>query len=405
MSDGVHSTHVMQIAGRWLLGICWSLHSMFGQQGDVLLAVKQRVMRDLTKLPDYVCTETIEQARSRVDGCSAADCKPEDINRIRLDVGYLKGKQIFGWPGGESLSEFDVSRLVPGLVTDGDVLAFARLLLLSKPLIAEQRQDNHNGRRAVRYDYRVALEDSGWVLRRGPEQFRVGYGGYFRVDANSLDVIEVVMAAENLPRDQDVQAIDRTVQYSRARIGSRDLLLPDRAVLQMTDLSGLKIRTETRFNNCRQYTAESSLHFPSEIQPALTAPKTSRVNVPLPDDFIVELALETEIDSDHAAIGDPITAKLERDVGKPLGISIGTDSFLHGRINRLEVFDGQLRVDIVFEYVELNGDKIYIRSRQNRLVSKSKFGWMSEPIRGTGRRIQLQRGQRLFFRSTAMYGH
>ncbi len=87
-----------------------------------------------------------------------------------------------------------------------------------------------------------------------------------------------------------------------------------------------------------------------------------------------------------------------------LGVPIGNDSLLHGRINRLDVLDNQRRVDIVFDYLELNGDKIYIRSRQNRFVSKSKSGWMAAPIRGTGRRIQLLRGQLMFFRSTAMYG-
>ena len=367
---------------------------------DILEAVKQNVIRDLTKLPDYLCTETIEQSRIGVEGCSGADC--EDIHRTRLDVGYLKGKQIFGWPGGASLSEFDVSRLVPGLVTDGDLLAIGRLLLLSNPVITGQRQENHSGLVTQRYDYRVPLEDSGWVLRRAIDQLRVGYRGYFRVDVNSLDVIEVVMAAEDLP-PQDIQAVERTMQYRRARIGSRDLLLPEKAVLLMTERNGHKIRTETRFSNCRQYTAESSLHFGSEPV-GLESAKTSRTGVPLPDDFIVELALETEIDSDHAAIGDPVTAKLQKDAGKSLGVPIGNDSLLHGRINRLEVLDGQRRVDIVFDYLEFNGDKIYIRSRQNRFVSKSKSGWMAAPIRGTGRRIQLLRGQLMYFRSTAMYG-
>jgi len=118
---------------------------------------------------------------------------------------------------------------------------------------------------------------------------------------------------------------------------------------------------------------------------------TSRIGIALPDDFIVELALETEIDSDYTAIGDPVVAKLKRELGKSR-VPIANHSLLHGRINRLEVIDGQRRVDIVFNYLELKGDKIYIRSRRNRLVSKSKSGWITEPIRATGRRIQLQLG-------------
>ncbi|HYI94058.1 MAG TPA: hypothetical protein VEX68_10980 [Bryobacteraceae bacterium] len=138
--------------------LCWcSIFSIFGRPGDMLDAVKQKVIRDLTKLPDYVCTETIEQSRIGVNG------EPADTNRIRLDVGYAQGKQIFGWPGGESLSEFDVSRLVPGLVSDGEVLALAKLLLLSEPVITGQGPERHEGRATIPYDYRVTLEYSGWV--------------------------------------------------------------------------------------------------------------------------------------------------------------------------------------------------------------------------------------------------
>jgi hypothetical protein len=385
----------MPLMGRWLLGMCLSLSGIFGQQADLLASVKQKVTGDLTKLPDHLCTATIEQSRIGIDG------EPADTNRIRLDVGYLRGKQIFGWPGGASLSEFNVSRLVPGLVTDGDLVALGRLLLLSKPLITGHHEGNHSGRPTVRYDYRVPLEESGWMLQRLGVPMRVGYRGYFHVDASSLDVIQLVMAAENLPQ-QDIQSVDRTVQYRRAYIGSRDLLLPVRAVLLMTALNGHKDKTETRFNNCRQYTAESVVRF--DLEGPAVAVKPSSASAPLPDDFIVEIALETEIDSDHAAVGDPVIAKLRRDAGKSLRVPVANDSLLHGRINRLEVIDGQRRLDIVFDHVELNGAKIYIRSRRNRLVSKSKAGWMPDPIRGAGRRIHLQRGYTLLFRSTAMYG-
>ena len=59
-------------------------------------------------------------------------------------------------------------------------------------LITGQRPENHDGRSTIRYDYRVPLDTSGWVLRRAMNPIRVGYRGLFRVDANSLDVVEVL---------------------------------------------------------------------------------------------------------------------------------------------------------------------------------------------------------------------
>jgi hypothetical protein len=76
---------------------------------------------------------------------------------------------------------------------------------------------------------------------------------------------------------------------------------------------------------------------------------------------------------------------------------------LHGRISRVEGLDGHHHLDILFSHLEVNGTRVDIRSRRNQLVVRSRSGWMPAPIRGRGR-VQLLRGQVLFFRSTAPMG-
>jgi hypothetical protein len=392
----------LEFLARLLFGSCCSIYGLVGQQVDALAAVKQKVSDDLAKLPNYVCTETVEQSRVRAGGCPAGGCVPENINRTRIDVGYSKGKQIFGWPGGESLSESDVSRLVPGLITDGDLVTIARLLLLSEPAITSVRQEDRNGRATVRYDYRVPLDTSGWVLRYADGQIKVPYRGSFWVEPSSLDVVELVMTPEDFP---PIWSVDRTLQYTRARIGTRDFLLPERAVLLRTDSNGNKITTEARFSNCRQYTAESFLHFPSDgASPTRGMQNLNRPNVPLPDDFIVEVTLATEIDSDNAAVGDPVAASLRRKVDKRRTIPLPSGSMLHGRISQLQAFGNHRYVDILFNYLEFDSTRIDIRSRRNQLVSKHKDGWLPGGIRVTGRRIHLLPRHRLFLRSTVITG-
>lgn len=109
-------------------------------------------------------------------------------------------------------------------------------------------------------------------------------GGYFHVDRGSFDVVELGMTAEGLPPDWGIQAIERTLKYERSR-----------TALLTTDADGTMIRTGVDIDRCRHYSAESSLHFSSEAE--LKTSTVSRPAKPLPDDFIVESILETQIDS------------------------------------------------------------------------------------------------------------
>lgn len=388
---------------RSLLAACCAAQSLFGQ-ATVLAQVKGRVQNDLTKLPNYICTETIEQSRISHDRCSSGDCGTAEMNRFRVDVGFVEGRQIFGWPGGERLSDSDISRLVPDLVTDGDVVVFARLLLLSNPTLTGERREDHDGRATIRYDYFVPLDNSGWVFRRDGDQLRVAYHGTFWVDATTLDVVELQMTAESIPPELHVKAVERTLRYRPARIGSRDFLLPNRAVLTAADVNGNLKKTEARFDNCRQYTAESFLQYPAKIQSQLPRNlHTSRQSVLLPDDFVVELSLETEIDSDDAAVGDLVVSRVRREAGKRRGFPVSADSLLHGRISRVEGLNGYHYLEILFSHLEVNGTSVDIRSRRNQLVVRSGSRWIPAPIRGTGR-IRLLRGQVVFFRSTTFTG-
>lgn len=100
----------------WRFCFCLTAAALAAQT-DALTNLKQKATADRAKPQNCVCTATIEQSRG-----------VEVVNRIRLDVGYAEGVQYFGWADGDSLPEADVSRFVPDLVTDADLLALANLL-------------------------------------------------------------------------------------------------------------------------------------------------------------------------------------------------------------------------------------------------------------------------------------
>ena len=182
-----------------------------------------------------------------------------------------------------------------------------------------------------------------------------------------------------------------------------------------------------RFHNCRQYTVESVLRFDES---GAAAPNPARAAadaaVVLPDEFEAELVLETEIDSDTTAVGDPFTAHLRKSVRRKSQTVIPQGAVVHGRITRLEFVDGYRYLDLGFSYFDVNGARLDIATRKNQLevgqshtstvminpvhgeASGRAFNTIHRrvpgPIRGAGSRLRLSNGYRLFLKSTAKGG-
>jgi hypothetical protein len=57
------------------------------------------------------------------------------------------------------------------------------------------------------------------------------------------------------------------VLYARMQIGSSNVLLPQSAQLAVVNLDGTELRNEIKFSGCREYVAESTVHFGDPVAP------------------------------------------------------------------------------------------------------------------------------------------
>jgi hypothetical protein len=151
----------------------------------------------------------------------------------------------------------------------------------------------------------------------------VPYAGTFCVDPSSLDIMRLEVRAEvvHLP----FAAVSETIDYGRVRIGAADFLLPQSHTLAMTDLEGHEGRNVTTLSACRQYAEDSAapvLHQETE-EPQL------------PAGIYLNLKLETPITFDQSAVGDPVSARLDR-AFRATGISVPKGALVSGRIRRIE---------------------------------------------------------------------
>jgi hypothetical protein len=301
----------------------------------LLARIKAKAAENLRRLHNYTCTQTIERSRRM-----ARARKFEPVDTLRLEVALVAGKELFAWPGAGRFEDRGIGEIVGrgAAIGNGSFATHARSIFLSRsPKFTYVGDTTLNGRRTVRYEYRIPQMLSGYQIHIGDNQAFVEYHGSFWVDADTLDLIRLEVRADNPPPNLNLAEATDTMEYHRMRIGDGDFLLPQSSELMMIDLFGNANRNRTQFSACRQYAGESKLSF-VEATPDVTAPAPVAPVKPisLPAGVTVEVRLQTQIQSGRSATGDPVTALIARDVKKNGEIVAPKGALLTGRITRLE---------------------------------------------------------------------
>ena len=165
-------------------------------------------------------------------------------------------------------------------------------------------------------------------------------------------------------------ASNENIRYARTPVGSGDFLLPQYDELTITDLEGKENRTVTRFTACRQYTSHSSVSFDTESDAAPAprgkpAPQEKTKQIELPAGIALDLKLETPIRFGESAVGDPLTARLNRPIHAG-AISVPKGATVSGRIRALEQYYEPRKLFVVsleFSSLTFDGGRAVFRAR------------------------------------------
>ena len=302
-------------------------------QDPLLARIRSRAAENLARAPNYTCALLVERT-SR-----APDSRRFDFaDRLRLEVALSGGKELFAWPGSNNFGETSLEQLIPGgTMVSGDFALFASSVFLS-PLttFTPAGQTAPDGSRAIRYTYVVPRNKTGYLIRTSSGSATVGYHGTFLVDAQTLDLLRLEISADDLPPDLGLKDTRDSIEYRRLEVGESDFLLPVSSEVQTTDADGRVARNQTHFSHCHQYVGQAAISF-GEAEP-VAAPSTPReiAEVALAPGLALELTLETELDSLTAAIGDPLTARVVRDVKKDGKVVVPKGALASGRVTMFQ---------------------------------------------------------------------
>lgn len=340
----------------------------------LLARIKVRMEEHLRRQPDYTCLLTIERSRRRVPAR-----RFQRLDTLRLEVALVEGKELFSWPGEREFQDRDLRALVPtGTIGTGSFALHARSVFLSSwPRYSRVGEEWLAGRRCHRYDYSVSLPGSRYYLKVGELKAVVPYHGSFWVDAETLDLVRLMVRADTIPAELELESVTETIDYTVTPIGRGQFLLPKYAETVLVDLDGNEHRNRTVFSDCRQYAGESFLSFgeppPLEAPPA----KPASVVIELPDNAFLDLELQSTIDGEKSRIGDPIIAVLRSPVKRGREVVVPKGAVARGRLLHLERVSGHVTWHIVaiqLETLEWQNRRAPVRARLEEVSSVLPYG-------------------------------
>jgi len=236
--------------------VCCALVAANAQEASLLDQVKARAGENLRRLPNYTCTETIDRFvdRGRFRRLHKAP--------VRLDVAYVGGQELYGLPGSGKIDEPDITKFVDRPIGNGQFALFVKSIFFAQGAqIGLPIETKLEGQQSFRFDYRIPLEFSGFRIQSAAGEAFVAYSGSFWVTRESLDLMRLIVSAQDLPPQIKIASDGQTIDYGSASIGGALFRLPVRSRWETRDAFGWFARNTTTFRNCHQFVGESVLKF------------------------------------------------------------------------------------------------------------------------------------------------
>jgi hypothetical protein len=222
-------------------------------------------------------------------------------------------------------------------------------------------EEELNGRRMLRYDYRVPVMLSGWNVRTLNASGIAGMKGSIWVDPVSLDLVRMEVNGDDVPLDLKLDSVSVTVDYARTRIGSKDVMLPQTGEIHMLHVSREESKNLMEFTHCREFRAESTLSFAqSTVSFGEAVIPRVAVALELPPGLTINVKLAAAI-TEKDAVGDLVHGVVSGNVVQGRKVVVADGSQVSGRIRRMERHQdngGYYAVGIEFTEIR-TGDLVY----------------------------------------------
>lgn len=279
-------------------------------QSELVSRAIQVVGGMLHRLPDYTCLETLARSERKAHGK-----KFRMLDRVRVEVAYVNGEELYAWPGATKFGGMDLRKAISGqgaFSTGNFGERLTNAYLTGVPLQLAGK-DTINGRAAWKFTQSIPAVMSHFDIIVPPAKATAGYNVTAWHDAASLDLLRFELQSDDLPKAFPVRRTFEAVEYEAVQVNGQPVRMPVMTELSMTTRSGVEDRTVSTFSNCREYIGESKLTF-EEPAPEQPGPTPQRAAVAeLAPELEVQVKLDDAVDLKQTALGDPVPMTVLRD--------------------------------------------------------------------------------------------
>ncbi len=386
----------------------WAAAAQLRPESVLLERIRQKAAENLSRAPNYTCVQTIERSQR-----PAGEKNFVTLDRVRVEVALVEGKELFSWPGANRFEDKSLRELVGGTTTTGDYAMHAHAVFRTPaPAFHPGGEETLGDRRMIRYHYRIPQQASGYRIHVGDREAVAGYHGSIWADRETLELTRLLIEVDEVPAELALASARTVIDYSKVRVGTSLFLLPQRVEFTMRRADGSESRNHTQFTGCRQYVGQFEISFTDPTEPRAAAAEDPVAEMELPAGLELETRLETPIDSDRAAVGDPITARLAWAAKWRGREMVPKGAILSGRIHRLERPGGRAPYFVIgleFRQLVFGNQRARFRgqlqavgpipgvpARQMMPLPQQEAGVGVFVLRGTS--LRLPRGARLAWR-------
>lgn len=308
--------------------------------------VRQKVIASVNKSPRYTCVETVERKTFVPKQKEHAACHNlergtylllDSRDRLRLDVGVSGGREIYSWHGEKQFHDNGLDDLVGyGPIGSGMFSSFlAAIFGTARGHYVFTGTINEDGYRRGEFKFTMPQKMSDYEVHSGRMHFIAGYSGGFRVDWTSGDLLSLRTITDQLPRETDLCSIEIRTNYRQVELGGSEFLLPGEVVTTMFQRDGGQQETQTKYEDCRTFSGEATLHFDGSApssDPQIT--HASRIE-DLPRGLLLRIRLASKIDAKSNWVGDPVEGTLDQPLRRNKVVIAPKGARVEGRITRL----------------------------------------------------------------------
>jgi hypothetical protein len=229
---------------------------------SILESVRSRMSQYFSQLPNYTCHEVINRVvrPARFGGSTQTDT-------VELEVAFVGNRELFAHPGASSFEEHPIRALVStGTIGTGAFAAHVKAVFTAGTFqfSGKGKKDGHQ---TYRYAFHVSQEKSQFVVRHGPNEAIVEYGGSLWIDSGTLDLVRLEVKSERIPRNLGIDMVQETIRYKPVQIRETSFLLPMKSELVAIEAVGSYHFNAVNLERCREFMGQSIINYegPSEV--------------------------------------------------------------------------------------------------------------------------------------------